>query len=612
MIVRGTPMDRKIRSQIRRFAAAVTIMAGACTLQAGSATWNLNPVNNHWGKAANWTPATVPYGENDVATFGTSNVTDVMLGDTPDGYATNTVAEVAFLQDASAYAITLSPVTRTVYSTQLVFYGAGITNNSGAVQNFIATSSLIKGPGQFYFLESSSAGENVAIINEGAPRSGTAGGSTRFWDSSNADSATVTNEGSTASDSISGGFTALLDSSNAESATFINNGGGVSGAAAGYTLIQVYPPGGNLGTSTFIANPAMVPGAEGGWVEMDVGTCAGTRFIANGATVADCQAGQIYAYGAENGTGLGVATFIGNGGNGSGAQGGLIDVFNLPLSDQTMVIANAGMNGGLGGTILIEGTPARELDLPQFKVFGNGVLDLTNVTDQTMPIGSLAGNGMVLLAGHTLSVGNNNLSTTFAGIIQESGGLTKAGTGTLTLTGANTYSGPTTVTAGTLRVNNSTGSGTGSGPVKIQAGAVGGTGTIGGQVTIGTGNGPGAVLAPSVQGRQLAILTLQQGLTFKGDGSYSYKLNANSATADQVIANRVNIQSGAQFSFQLLGNRRLPIGTTFIAISNTAGTPISGAFANLPDGSTFTAGRNNYQASYEGGDGNDLTLTVVP
>ena len=34
--------------------------------------------------------------------------------------------------------------------------------------------------------------------------------------------------------------------------------------------------------------------------------------------------------------------------------------------------------------------------------------------------------------------------------------------------------------------------------------------------------------------------------------------------------------------------------------------------ANLPDGSTFTAGRNNYQASYEGGTGNDLTLTVVP
>jgi hypothetical protein len=79
-----------------------------------------------------------------------------------------------------------------------------------------------------------------------------------------------------------------------------------------------------------------------------------------------------------------------------------------------------------------------------------------------------------------------------------------------------------------------------------------------------------------------------------------------------VIANQVTIQSGAQFSFQSLGNKSLPIGTIFTTISNTSGEPISGTFANLPDGSTFTASGNNYQVSYEGGDGNDLTLTVVP
>lgn len=45
--------------------------------------------------------------------------------------------------------------------------------------------------------------------------------------------------------------------------------------------------------------------------------------------------------------------------------------------------------------------------------------------------------------------------------------------------------------------------------------------------------------------------------------------------------------------------------------SGTAATPISGVFANLADGSTITAGSNTLQVSYEGGDGNDLTLTVV-
>jgi hypothetical protein len=53
------------------------------------------------------------------------------------------------------------------------------------------------------------------------------------------------------------------------------------------------------------------------------------------------------------------------------------------------------------------------------------------------------------------------------------------------------------------------------------------------------------------------------------------------------------------------------MGTVFTAISNTTTTPISGAFGNLADGSTVTVGVNRLQVSYSGGDGNDLTLTVV-
>ena len=349
----------------------------------------------------------------------------------------------------------------------------------------------------------------------------------------------------------------------------------------------------------------MVSGAEGGWVEIDIGTASGANFVANGATVADAQAGQIYVYGGD-----GYATFTGKGGSGNGAEGGLLDLFALPPSEQTIVIARGGTNGGLGSTILLE-TDAI-VDLPQFRIFGNGLLDLTNVTIPVMTIGSLAGNGMVLLAGHGLSIGSNNLSTTFSGIIQESGSVIKVGTGTLTLRGASTYTGGTMVSAGILRVNNQSGSATGTGAVRVNADTLGGQGIIAGPVTIGTGSGIGAVLAPSVGSNRLAILTIEQALTFKADGSYSYKLNTNNARADQVTANRVNIQSGTQFSFQSLGNRRLPIGIIFTAISNTSATPIAGIFANLPDGSTFTAGRNNFQVSYEGGDGNDLTLTVVP
>jgi hypothetical protein len=46
--------------------------------------------------------------------------------------------------------------------------------------------------------------------------------------------------------------------------------------------------------------------------------------------------------------------------------------------------------------------------------------------------------------------------------------------------------------------------------------------------------------------------------------------------------------------------------------SNTSADPITGTFSNLPDGAIITINGNNLQANYSGGDGNDLTLTVVP
>jgi autotransporter-associated beta strand protein len=496
-----------------------------------------------------------------------------------------------------------------VFPTILEFHGGGITNNSGVVQNFVTPpSGTNKESGRIYFMNSSSAGENVVITNEGgdsAMPDGEYGGFTEigynFDDTASAGKATFINNGGTVSGAI-GGFTLLSSMSNAESATFSNNPGMVSGAGAGSTLIQTV---GNIGNSTFIGNPATVTGAEGGWVEIDYGTASGSSFIANGATTAGPQAGQIYVYGGD-----GYASFVGNGGNGSGAEGGLIDLFALPTSDQTVVIANAGTNGGLGGTIIIQGEAL--LDLGQFQVRGNGTLDLTNVTSRGLIIGSLAGNGMVLLSGHSLSVGNNNLSTAFSGIIQDTGSLLKIGTGTLTISGADTYTGATTVTAGTLMLNNRTGSATGTGPVNVAAGTLGGKGIIAGAVTIGTGSGTGAVLAPSVGSNQPVTFTLKKALTFKADSTYTYKLNAGNAKADQVIAKGVSIESGAQFVFLPKGNQTLTVGTVFTAINNTAATPISGTFANLPDGSIFTVGRNNFQVSYEGGTGNDLTLTVVP
>jgi hypothetical protein len=79
-----------------------------------------------------------------------------------------------------------------------------------------------------------------------------------------------------------------------------------------------------------------------------------------------------------------------------------------------------------------------------------------------------------------------------------------------------------------------------------------------------------------------------------------------------VFANGITINSGAMIALSGQTQGRLTTGLTLTLIGNTSANLISGTFSNLPDGSIVTINGNNFQASYSGGDGNDLTLTVVP
>ena len=105
---------------------------------------------------------------------------------------------------------------------------------------------------------------------------------------------------------------------------------------------------------------------------------------------------------------------------------------------------------------------------------------------------------------------------------------------------------------------------------------------------------------------------MQRTLTFGTNGTYNWNVDTQTAKADSVAANGVTISAGAVFTVLARHNATIPIGTVFTAIDNGAATPISGNFSNLPDGGTLIVGSNTFQADYEGGDGNDLTLTVIP
>jgi autotransporter-associated beta strand protein len=580
----------RIRPYLRR-AGRLGLLPLTClalrTAYAGSATWNLNPATNDWNTASNWTPATVPNAITDVATLGTSNTTSVS-----NPVLTN-LAALIFTADAPPYTITCD--------IGITFWDEGVRNDSEVQQTIY---------GSFDLFGDASAGDKVTY---NAPN---ATDSLEFHDNASAGTATIYStiftfrDNSTAgdativSDRLAGAGDQFEGTSSAGNAHITLLGSSEEHVGAVLFLEgEMHPDHG-----MFIAEPATVAGGYG--ADIQVLTFGhplnGGTFIANGSAISNSgfplTAGII-----QMEADAGIGTYIINGATTAQGEGGKMTITGS--AGAAFITANGSENGGPGGNVTLgshsTGGTAR------IAVYGNGFFN-PNVLDPGATIGSLEGDGLVLLGNRSLTIGSNNLSTTFGGEIQDTGAITKIGTGTLTLASGNSYRGGTTVTAGILLVSNSSGSGTGMGTVSVDGGTLGGSGIIAGAVTVGTNAGPGASLAPSKGAKKPATLTIQSTLTLNDDSTYIYQLNTKRAVSDEVIANGVVIDGGAKFSFRPSGNNALTVGQEFTVISNTSASPIAGTFHNLANGKIITVNGSNLQAGYSGGDGNDLTLTVVP
>lgn len=130
----------------------------------------------------------------------------------------------------------------------------------------------------------------------------------------------------------------------------------------------------------------------------------------------------------------------------------------------TLVLAgdNTAMTGDVhvqGGALTVAGGDALS---PSTRVTVDA--DASFVLQQAESFGSLSGGGAVETNGHDLSPGQDDTNTTFSGEIRGDGDLTKLGSGKLTLSGGNTYTGETTVAGGTLGIEHAGALGAPTGP----------------------------------------------------------------------------------------------------------------------------------------------------
>jgi probable HAF family extracellular repeat protein/autotransporter-associated beta strand protein len=198
---------------------------------------------------------------------------------------------------------------------------------------------------------------------------------------------------------------------------------------------------------------------------------------------------------------------------------------------------------------------------------------LLDLAGSNRSIGSLIWSGRVTNSGAspaTLTAGSDNSNTTFDGVIEDGAGttaLTKVGSGTLVLSGLNTYTGATLVSGGILEVDGSIAP---SSLTTVAANAtLTGTGSVGStQINAGGTFAPGMIAAPGTS------TTIAGNLAFASGALYLVFINPETSSFANVTGTAtLNGLVGANFAS---GNY---VAKQYTIL--TAASGVSGTFAGL-------------------------------
>jgi len=235
---------------------------------------------------------------------------------------------------------------------------------------------------------------------------------------------------------------------------------------------------------------------------------------------------------------------------------------------------------------------------------------LTSI-DSSQSTGSNTVDLPISLTCATVSVDNTGASLVLGGVISGSVGLTKAGTGKLDLTAANTYTGGTTVNAGALLID---GNQSGSAVTVASGSTMGGIKTVASiAATVGTvspgDSAPGILidsgdLSLGVNSSSVDLtFTVELDGTSPGNGSGNYSQLQAGGTIDL---------SGVSLNATLGPDFVKTLSSTYTILDNTGTSAITGTFSGIAQGSTVTISGVPFQISYKGGtNSNSVVLTEV-